>query len=149
MDLDDGASITVYAHKLAQASLDNIVLEEVEFVDLEGLGLQPPKNRFKELSTNKIDKLPAQRTEKSTDRQTSWAVKLFRGKYWQLTGLFIDSAWSEMAAFWQLRTSCDLWPVPIAYHVTHAQVKILATKCGPQSKCSACHKKKKTYRHSL
>ena len=142
MDLDNGASITAYAHELAPASLDNIVLQEVEFVEVESLGLQPPKKRFKQLSTNEIDKLAAQRTEKSTDRQTNWAVKLFRGKYWQPAGLFI---WQRMVGNGRVLTASNfLWPVtrPDCVSRDPRAGQILATKCGSQSKCGACHKEK-------
>ena len=36
--------------------------------------------RFATLTDDEIDNLAAKRTEKTTDRQTAWSLKIFKGK---------------------------------------------------------------------
>ena len=42
---------------------------------------EPPSKRFKSVSDNEINHLISQNSEKSTERQTKWAVKLLKGRY--------------------------------------------------------------------
>ena len=41
---------------------------------------EPASKRFKRVSDNDINHLMAQNSEKSTERQTKWAVKLLKGR---------------------------------------------------------------------
>ena len=149
MDFDNRASITAYVHELAPASLDNMVLEGVEFVDLEGLGLQPPKKRFKELSTNEIEKLAAQRTEKSTDRQTNWAVKLFRGKILTTGRLVYLTArgrkWPCFDSF-ELPVTSDPFRLRITWPTRRSK---FSPKSVAHEVNVALVRRKRTYRHRL
>jgi len=94
LELDTGYTIRSSAHEIASAVDSNVIdLPDIEVElpvmddDLVELGEQTAVKketkpaRFKILDDNELDELASKRTEKTTDKQTAWAVKMFKGKY--------------------------------------------------------------------
>ena len=54
-----------------------------EEFDIEGEALSEPApvNRFKTANDVQTSRLKSQNTEKTTDKQTQWAVKMMKGKF--------------------------------------------------------------------
>lgn len=82
VNLDNGAEIHASSHDLVEipvASVDT----EVHFTDEYGPAPsdinKPAGARFERKTEEEINVLASKKTEKSTDRQTSWAVRIFKG----------------------------------------------------------------------
>lgn len=90
LDLDNGREIQASTHDLREipvASVDT----EMDFSENNGpapsdVNTPAPEEasggsaRFQQRTEQEIDYLASQRTEKNTDKQTSWAVRIFKGK---------------------------------------------------------------------
>ena len=67
----------------AMKKIANDILKNEESDETtEELDTQPPekKARFQQLNQEELDQLAKKRTEATTDRQTVWAVKIFKGR---------------------------------------------------------------------
>ena len=80
LNLDTRQNFVAFRHDLQLIDLD-YVLKDLDHEDLNfNLPEEPPKKRFKTVTKEQLDNIAAQKTEQSTQTQTKWAVKLFRGK---------------------------------------------------------------------
>lgn len=88
LDLDSGVSIRSSAHEIISAVEANII--NLPDIELEPTSPEktPTKARFQLMNDGELDDLASKRTEKATDRQTSWAVKVFKGNS-QTLGLML------------------------------------------------------------
>ena len=99
LNLDTGATIRAHIHQLNKKIVDGgipVVLDDLDTVsiadwpgvaDITATGItdtvpnEPrPSERFPCLSEDDLNQLASQCTEKSTDSQTVWGVKLLRGR---------------------------------------------------------------------
>ena len=76
MDTKNGNEERANSHQLQK--IQDLLLpssdteEEMEIVE--------EKTRFKLMTQEEIDELAKKRTEKATDKQTTWAIRIFKGK---------------------------------------------------------------------
>ena len=81
MNTKTGQEIQANSHEMKKI-LDDILESdesdgEEELIQVEENDNKP---RFKLLQPEEIDKLAKKRTEPATDKQTTWAIKIFKGK---------------------------------------------------------------------
>ena len=86
LELDSGSMLLAFRHELSKR-MDTESLTEVEFqMDLPTASTStsrpdPPTKRFKKLTDEEIETLAGKKKEKSTMKQTKFAVRVFQGKY--------------------------------------------------------------------
>ena len=83
MNIEDGHSEQASSHELTKINT-NIPKKEEDIEtpeeNIEELNENVVKPRFKTLKPEELDDLARKRTEKTTDKQTTWAIRIFKGK---------------------------------------------------------------------
>ena len=85
LDLDKGWEIVGSSHEITKVSVlhaDTDLMSEFDVGNRAAStsdAKQARRPRFQAKSAKKIDELASKKTEKSTDKQTTWAVRIFTG----------------------------------------------------------------------
>ena len=80
LDLDRGYEIIASSHEMVLFEPENKLSVNIDIPALD-TAREPAPKRFKTKSDSEVDELAKRRTETSTDRQTEWAVRIFRGQF--------------------------------------------------------------------
>jgi hypothetical protein len=75
LNIENGQEQMANTFELEKIPVDILEITEDEFET------KPEKKRFKTIQPEELDNLSKKTTEPTTDRQTSWAVKIFKGIY--------------------------------------------------------------------
>ena len=93
MSLENGEKEITNRHELTKVH-SNIVgkPEDIPIPDekVEELNGNDNKPRFKTLNAEELDDLARKRTEKATDKQTTLALKIFKGKKFNVLAMFVN-----------------------------------------------------------
>ena len=81
INIRNGQQVQASSHELQKIRDDILKAEEDEESEVfEGNETVVPKARFTTLNAEELDNLAKKRTEPGTDKQTKWAIKIFKGK---------------------------------------------------------------------
>ena len=80
INIRNGEQVQASSHELQKIHDDILKKDDEETEEREEESKNIPKSRFNTLLPEELDELAKKRTEPGTDKQTKWAIKIFKGK---------------------------------------------------------------------
>jgi hypothetical protein len=81
LNIENGTQEVAATHELTKIKADIFEADEQLMQDIlvEPETQENKKSRFRSLQPNELDELARKRTEPATDKQTTWAIRIFKG----------------------------------------------------------------------